>query len=670
MNKDAVVTSERDFRALLVSMIALSLLIPISTFLLVVFGPAPVVSESRNLATGVTGLLEPSDRMVVITWWLLTAVTATWLRRATFSGVDQARYELQSSRIARIVLYLVAFVFASQLLWYFGSPSTENVPQVAVTELIVAALLAVVVVRLLKSRASATSPWWWLGVGPFVVLFLPAFVQSPSTLRDDYHFLFSANELLAPSVGRYPLSSFVSQYSNFLGYPIVPLVNQLPYRFDLTVVVAYLLLLQLFCLLTPCWIALIAKRRLITALALCLPPFVFVTTLAERDENLAVNTYFQGFPLRTVLPTALLTLLVWLAAAFPKRASWGALVVGSLAAFTFLNNPDFGGPAAVAALIVLTMSGRSLKARFSNTFMYLIGVTGALVTVNLVYAGLGQSLKWSYLLKFARIYGSAGFANAPMATGGLPVVIVTGFSLGVLLGLYSYTRARKVGSRGLHTASAFLLFASLWGLLSTVYYAGRSFTSTAVGGHYYQLALVVSGVLLYLAVDSGHVRSQLKLAGELSVAAYVIGFAFFALFVSASMRLPSPAETMQTVWKSGSQLSSERFILSEIDRVQTKGILAEDLSETGQLLPLSNSIELQTGATSLLMFSHPSYYSVAPELVKLQCLEINRSTFSLVIESGRYASLFDDPLCKQVFRENAKVVYKSRTLRIVQLDRQ
>ena len=161
MNKNAVVTSERDFRALLVSMIALSLLIPISTFLLVVFGPAPVVSESRNLATGVTGLLEPTDRMVVITWWLLTAVTATWLRRAMFSGVDQARYELQSSRIARIVLCLVAFVFASQLLWYFGSPSTENVPQVAVTELIVAALLAVVVVRLLKSRASATSPWWW-----------------------------------------------------------------------------------------------------------------------------------------------------------------------------------------------------------------------------------------------------------------------------------------------------------------------------------------------------------------------------------------------------------------------------------------------------------------------------------------------------------------------------
>jgi len=650
----------RSFRALLISAYGLAIGVPLVTALIVFFGPDPVLRGSKYLAPGVVGLSEIRDRMVVISWWLLVGLAVLLIRRAFTAPYEVPIYIKSDSRWWLTLLVIATILFFLGLVVRMDTAETDNWKRIEAWVLIASSLVYAVGFRLKTSRLLIQSIALLLGV----LLLLEGtltLIQSPATIRDNYHFVFTANELLAPASGLYPIASFQAHYSNLLGFIIAPIVRLLPSH-TMSILVGYLLVLQLFCLSGPAFVSrIVGQRRL--ALAITLPPLVLAT--AANEIGLAQHTYFQGFPLRSVMPTLLLLALVWIATKLRVTRGLSALTIGGLSGMVVLNNADFGLPAAASAVTVMTLCGSNLSRRMKIFTYTAIGGAISLVGTSLLYAILGKKLDLQLLLLFVRVVSEGGYMNAAMPIGGLPIAMVTGFGIGSALGVYAIGRGCRTSQPQLLGSAVFLLFPSIWGLLSFVYYSGRSFTSTALGGHAYQLGLVVSGVLLYAASDYKHLQEQLNKSGIAGKIFHVIAVAFLSFLVSHALRIPTPTTSAHNVLASGSEHPTLQYYVGEVNLLRQTGVITVNPNDIGLLLPLSNALQ-QTGVGRSLMFtSHPQFAALMPDFARLQCQAVSDSTFTLLIEDAAQTSILDLPACKSILKDSVQLKHLGDNLRVL-----
>lgn len=651
----------------MISAYVLAIGVPLLTALIVTFGPNPVLRGSIQLSPGVVGLDETRDQIALVGWYMLAGITGLIVYRSFLTHSEEQVDSRSDSRLWLILISLTAMLFIAGLMVRLDRTETDNWKRVDFSVVAISILILVAVITLPRLRREATLAIRAFFTAVLATCLVPLF-QTPATIKDPSHFIFTSNELLAPAAGLWPLSNFIATYNNLLGFPIVPFVRVFPSQ-AMAILVGYLLLLQVLCLCLPALVSRIAGHKRL-ALPMTLVPLVLVT--AANVNGHGQHTYFQVFPMRSAVPSLLMACLVWIMSRPSGLGRPQSIFLGALAAVSVVNNPDFGAPAAVAMTVVITICEPSLMQRVRSFLFVVIGGVFLLSVLWLGYSLSDHTFSLRYLLQFSRMVSTAGYMKEAMPIGGMPIVMVTGFCLGSILGVYAVGRARQTNERRLMASAAFLMFSSVWGLLSCIYYAGRSYASTAVVGHSYQLGLVISGVILYFVLDSEHLRNQIKQVGNPGFIFPVIAVAFISLTTSAYLSVPSPLSNVGGFKNRGSQFALQQHLVNEFQVLREQGILTDKAEDIGLLLPLSNALQQSGVGRSILITMHPQFTELMPEFARLQCEAVMRSDAKLIVEAKYFFdfetarfSILDLQPCKDILRGSVKLEYDGVIFRLL-----
>jgi hypothetical protein len=421
---------------------------------------------------------------------LLAAATIWLVRRRIRLAPELIGALVRGVQLGGMAL-LVACV-AVQRTYRFGAPyaddeGTFDTIYFTLRTLVVAAVLALGALAVMRRAALRERAQRWLAESPTArvacsvaavlataVWMLHAvntessFEAVQSTVA--YHVRFTLDETYAVLAGNGPLVDFAAQYGSLLPYAFADAMRLL----GSSAGVLSLLMCALTALALLAIFDLLRRVARTTPLALVLYlPFLATSLFMMRgplENRYSLGTLLGAFPLRYAGPL----LLVWLLArnldgARPQRV-WPLFLAAGL---VVLNNADFGIPALGATIAALLWSGTTVtRTRLRQLLLdAAIGSAAALAIVSLVtLAHTGSLPHLELLLRYARLFASAGFGMMPMR----PLV-------GIALAIY----LTYVAAIGLATARALqrhpdrlltglLAWSGVFGLGAGAYYMGRS----------------------------------------------------------------------------------------------------------------------------------------------------------------------------------------------------
>jgi len=525
-----------------------------------------------------------------------------------------------------ILTSILIFVFIFNLFINFDAQVTGNEPAITIKEVLISTFFWLIV-GLVWFKSTRFVPLFRLIiVGGLLIRPLSVFLQTPSSLRDQYHFLFTANELAAPAAGMIPGVNFISWYTNLLGFPVAPMLR-LASDHSVMVILVWLLFLEAICLSIPTLIAykIAGKHSAILSLML------MISLMTARPS---ANSYFQAFPIRTLFPCLLLALVVLSIQNTNSFRLRNSIIVGLLAGLALLNNLESGLSSLLALLFTILLLYQDKLVLVKVGISILMGI---LLTVG-AYSGIvlatGHSVKFSYFVIPVRIVSVGGFFQQPMAVAGFHNVYVIFFVTGMVTSIFLSFRAQKLQSVVVKRVSALMSFSSCWGLIGMIYFSGRSFTSTLLLGSNYPLGLLAVSVIIWIFVDKQFVLHVLKnKLQSLRMLAMIFSLLFFYIATIVLSRMDSVHVLRQagTVWD---EEALRVLSLKESDgQIETvRQLESKSDSEVGQILPLSNILELSTGVEAVLVVSHPAYLSMFWDFQSIQCQYLRDLKKDLVIE--------------------------------------
>jgi hypothetical protein len=583
------------------------------------FGPAATVrTSSTSLYDPSWGLIEPTDRAVMLAWFALAialAVLVTFVPALSRSRLGRP-WVVTLAATAAMVLAIISVTWTIDRSGFW-----DGIPLgVLFAALIGAALLmASTLVPAALARVGAL-----ITAAMAIAYTLPALLQLPSGIRDPFHYRFTSEEIVSVAAGRFPLSDFVPQYTNLLPFPVAPLLDWFPGRAEI-LVVGWLLALQVIALAIAVTLPILVGGRRFLGPALvvaCGPPIMML------GGGVSSSTYFAVMPLRVVLPAALI-LATYLA--LKSRPDVGLrrpsrmLSVGVLAGLTALNNPDYGLPAVVAVLVVVFITGRTFRGGAVATGITLAGAAVVFPVYALAGAVVGSPVDWSLWLAFQGMFGAEGSAAVAMEPFGLHIAVVALFVAASVLGFALIWRSRSAAGSFAYRQGLVLALTGGWALLSLPYFVSRSIVPTLIGGYTYAVGLIVAALLPLLhrairAVRAGMARdvtaASIGLAfGGLAVAAAVASFAF----VSA------PSDYVDAQWRgagghsavfTGFEMTMDALLADPANEELRELV---DAGEVGQAVDMSGLLELATGFPSVAIASSPDYFDSGPFFAQALC---------------------------------------------------
>ncbi|MBU3700557.1 MAG: hypothetical protein FGM58_00725 [Acidimicrobiia bacterium] len=592
---------------------------------------------------------ETNDRLTLLAWWTLAAALVVMVVRVTAARTSSSP-SMSPLRTAAAVLGLGVLVLA--VTWTVDP--TGLWPGIATSDLVLGALVAVALVAAWSRRSGVGRLSPILMTAVVLAFVIPALIQTPATIRDPYHFAFTGDEMASVAAGDFPLSTYIPQYANLLGFipalPIAILGN------SMWLVVLFLVGLQVIAFTCVIFLPLsVLPRRsfaLVTAVAV-------IPSVAVGTGSGSATTYFAAVPLRVVLPVvAILATYRFVSSRGQGRLPdhWAIIGLGLLLGVTALNNPDFGLPAAAVCTMVLLATGPwELVVRRTLT----LGCAALAVFVGYTLLGAltGNSVDWSYWLAFQTKFGSDGTMAEPMASFGLHVAFAALFvtTLAVGVGLMVRRRAASVlGRTGL-----MMTLAGGWSLLALAYFTGRSLTPTLVAGYAFLVGMCVATMLPLMAVGYRTLRSSARAKGR-DATWIAIAFGAVALVGTLSFfgRVPAPSKMLEPLTKQqdlgrftplGAMLDGLDNVLALPANADVRAAVAS--GEAAQILPTPSFVDLVAGIRTVSPASSPIYVDLDPLFTELACdrraaaapkFFIVEATVSLVLESNpRCASLLD-----------------------------
>ena len=622
----------------------------VSAFVLVRFGPIPVLTPNAMLADGVVGMVEVADRINLLTWWvsgLLLIVAARWFYK------NDHNVAVEKNNSYFYFAGIVGAIVLAAYTWDVDLTDTDNTVSFTVTNLFVGA--AVFMVYLLIARSASRLSYGLSKTYLLAISFIavPILWQAPNAVRDPFHFVYTANEMAAVAAGNFPLADFIPQYSTLLSFPIAPMLLLFSDSPEM-VVISWFITMQIFCIGAPITLAVrsLGWSVLPLGIGLVLFPSIASTWTGSTGSS---ATYFAVMPLRYVGPVALLTVLSWYYKkplnqgdpflAFSKRRFWSNFILGASCGMVALNNPDFGIPAVGACFLVLIIAAPKLLTGLRHIFFALIGFLGVFLTYSSIGGAFGKPVNWHYWLFFQQVFGSAGFMAMPMPAFGEHIGFVLTFSAGCVIGAVGVVRSRSesktvVTSSGQRAIT--LLYISLWSLGTLAYYSSRSFATTLWAGHIFQLGLTIMFASVYLVGELGSMKSERNTNHFHLLPPVVALFLSGSLLASLLFVLPSIQDTSAALFNSGKEFP----VLAEQAKLMNKWKVRD--KSTGQILPMSNLIELRTGVNSLSLFNHPSNLSVSDLFMEEQCNVLLKSKIKILYYSKVSRKLDSHPQCQQI----------------------
>lgn len=464
---------------------------------------------------------------------------------------------------------------------------------------------------------------------------------------------YAINEMTAPAVGKIPWIDFIPQYSALLGFLILPLLQVFPSHATF-IVFALIFTLELVCLLVPIIVAFkIGGRKTLVV------SIFFVVSLMAMSPNMLKTV--QILPLRLIFPALVLAFigLTEISLDLKKRTAH-ALILGALTGLMLLNNLDFGLPTAIS----LCLASLSMFNSPRNWLTYcLLLVSSASTTFGLYFIFAQSFFKGhvsdvSNMLIFPKAYGVAGFFREPMAIAGMHVNYVIYFVFGLCVSVFLFRRSRILESQRIKKISSLLIFSSAWGLLSMVYFSGRSLPSSLMSGLNYQLAITAILISVYFKMDSDYLIAQItmSLRRNLILLAVPVSFLVF-LLVFVAVRTPTGVASTK-VWEENVNYSQSLLTFVELASDSADNIVDFE-GNIYQIAAMSNLLELSTGVKSALNIVHPEVQYIFSELEKFQCEKIVKlKSFYLVLLNSESVSPFSEFVsCKDKIR--SKLVYSA-----------
>ncbi len=584
------------------------------------FGEPARVNEASaaDLRLWSETLLEPADRLALVAWLAIAvcvAVVALISVRRGRHGGGAATWTLSvlTPLAACLVLTAAAWSEDPYDMWLgFG-----------VVQFLLGAVIAAVALAGATWRRSAAWPISIVLAVVVVAVTIPAWFQVPNTLIDPGHFRFTSDELASVAAGHFPLNDYVPQYTVLLPFALAPLLAWWPGQSAALALFA-ILALEVLCLaiavLIP--VALGGRRLAPAALIIVLPTAVITMTDGRTPAS-----YFQGFPLRYVLPLVSIAVTAYLLRNQPAvswRRPWRWLAIGVLLGITALNNSDFGLAAAIAVLAGLVVAVRPLRQGIAAAVL----AATAAATVPVGYAAVawlnGTPVDWSSWLFFARVFGLAGFMNMPLPSYGLHVAVVA-LAMGVAATGFVLLRGSKRRlSPFRHRQGTILLLLGLWSLGTLPYLAGRSVPAVFVQGYAVLAATMVAAALPLTVIGwrrlgPGQVRPadvSVALLPFLAASVCVAGL-FYA--VDSATRAPvSPGEPWNRYERMAGQYD-QLLAASPLDAEgPTLGVVVAG-GAVVQALETSSLTALTYRIPSVAVSSSAGYLYMSRSIDRLQC---------------------------------------------------
>lgn len=628
----------------------LAVIMTVSAFVLVRFGPMPVLSANAVLADGIVGMVEVADRINLVTWWvsgLLLIVVARWFYE------NDLNVAAKKNNAYFYFAGIVGFIVLAAYTWDVDLTETDNTVPFTVTNLFVGAAVFVVYLFIARSASKLKDGLskTYLLVISFIAV--PILWQAPNAVRDPGHFIYTANEMAAVAAGNFPLADFVPQYSTLLSFPIAPMLMLFPDSPEI-VVISWFIAMQIFCIGAPITLAVRTFGWSVLPLGIGLVLIPSIATSISGSTGSAA-TYFAVMPLRYVGPVALLIVLSWYykkplsqgdpILASSKRGFRSDLVLGASCGMVALNNPDFGIPAVGACFLVLIIAAPKPLMGLRHTFFALIGFLGVFLTYSSIGGAIGKPVNWHYWLFFQQVFGSAGYMAVPMPAFGEHIGFVLTFCAGCVIGAVGVARSRSESEKVITSSkqrAIALLYISLWSLGTLAYFSSRSFATTLWGGHIFQLGLTIMFASVYLVGELGNMKSERKTSYFHLLPPVVALFLSGTLLSSLLFGLPPIQGTSAALFGSGGEFPvlAEQAKLMNNWKVRGKS--------SGQILPMSNLIELRTGVNSLSLFNHPLNLSVSDLFMEEQCKILLKSNVKILYYSKVNRELYSHPQCQQL----------------------
>ena len=614
-------------------------------------GPAATArTSSSTLYDPAWGLLEPTDRAVMVAWFALAIALAVLF---TF-GVPAAMRSRRIPTWVATVAAAAAMVLAVTSVTWTIDP-TAFWPGISLGVLFGGLIGAVLLIATTLAPAPFARVGTLLTAGVAIAYTLPALLQFPSGIRDPFHYRYTSEEIVTVAAGRFPLADYVPQYTNLLPFPIAPVLRWFPGRAEL-VVVGWLLLLQVVALAVAVALPVLlgGRRYLGPALVVaCGPP------LMEVSGGTSSSTYFAVMPMRVVLPaTAILAAYLALRKRqdVVLRRPARLLSVGVVAGLAALNNPDYGLPALAAVLVVVFLAGRSFGARCLALGVTTVGAVLVFPAYALIGAMAGKSVDWSKWLAFQRVFGAEGYSAVAMKPFGPHIAVVALFVSASVLGFVLVWRSRSTTSSFAYRQGLVLALTGGWSLLSLPYFVGRTLTPTLIGGYTYAIGLVVAALLPLLHRSVRAIRAEV--ARDMTAAS--IGLAFGGLAVASAVAslafVSAPSDyidgQMQHAGGRSGVFTGVVMTMDALLAVPANEDLRElvDAGEVGQAVDMSGLLELATGFPSVSIASSPDYFDTSPFFAQTLCGgPWPDSARYLLVDADVAVRLAAEPVCADRF---------------------
>ena len=325
------------------------------------------------------------------------------------------------------------------------------------------------------TRTLARMSWLAFGIAVLatVVFLLPAVVTDATVGRSG---LFApaqiasyANDYFAVVNGRTPLVDYIGQYASLLPLLLAPVIG----AFDSSITAFSITM----CLLSAvAFLAIFGVFREVTrnpwaALALFLP-FLALSLFPWHDQGAAREfdgNYYALLPDRLFGPF----LLAWLCALATRRRVPVWLLFGC-AGLTVLNNAEFGIGALAGTIVAVGASwdrSAPLRDRLARVAIEGgAGLLGALLIVSaVILARTGDLPNPALLTYFNRLFLRESYGLLPMKTLGLHWALYATYAAALVTAAVRY-----VSDRTNRTLTAMLAFSGAFGLVTGMYFAGRS----------------------------------------------------------------------------------------------------------------------------------------------------------------------------------------------------
>ena len=284
------------------------------------------------------------------------------------------------------------------------------------------------------------------------------------------HIQAFAQDYFAVVNGRTPLVDYIPFYVHLLPLALAPVLAA--FNSSLTSFSISMSVLSLVAMLAVYGAFRAVTRGPWTALGLYVP-FVAISLFpwdrqgAQWDYN---GNYYAFFPGRYLGPFVVL----WLCALSLRGRRLPAWVVFFAAGLATANNTEFGIPCVIATIVALSFgSDRSIpvRARASRLLLHAAAGLGAALALvcTVILARSGELPNPSYATYWSSSFARDGFGLAPMPTLGLHWALYFTYAAALLV-----ATVRCVRFEPDRTLTGMLAFAGVFGILSGLYFGGRS----------------------------------------------------------------------------------------------------------------------------------------------------------------------------------------------------